>query len=105
MTRLAFTVNSACSRSAERPMRILRFPVPPDRVRDAALRIALVERLLTECLNRQSSLKEEGQRLRASLERLSVLTRDLVRGTESLRRSAGRLRAGHRRIGPPTSPA
>ena len=85
-------------------MKILRFPVHPDPVRDVTERIALVERLLTECLSRQSRLKVDGQRLRVSLERFSALTQDLVRGTESLRRSAGRLRAGQRRIGPPTSP-
>jgi hypothetical protein len=105
LTRRAFTVHSGCSWGAEKPMKILRFPVRPGPGRNVAGRIASVERLLSEYLSRQSSLREDGRRLRASLERLSVLTRDMVRSTELLRRSAGRLGACHRRIGPPAPPA
>jgi len=81
-------------------MKILRFPVGPGIERDLAGHIASVERLLSECRRRRSSLREDGRRLQASLDRLSVLTREMLRGTDSLRRSAGRLRACHRRIGP-----
>jgi len=105
LTRRAFTVHSGCSWSGEKPMKILRFPIRPGPGRNVAGRIASVEWLLSECLSRQSSLREDGRRLRASLERLSVLAHDMVRNTERLRRSAGRLRACHRRIGPPTPPA
>jgi hypothetical protein len=86
-------------------MEILRFPVRPDPGRSVAGRIASVERLLSEYLSRQSNLREEGRRLRASLDRLSLLTRDMVRGTERLRRSARILKTCHGRIGSAVPPA
>ncbi len=86
-------------------MKILPFPIRPEPGRSVAGRIASVERLLTEYLNRQSNLCEEGRRLRASLDRLSLLTRDMVRGTERLRRSVHILKTCHRRIGSAVPPA
>jgi hypothetical protein len=83
-----------------KPMKILRFPVRHPPVGDVAGRIASVETLLSECLSRQSRIHDDGRRLRKSLDRLAVLARDMVRDTENLKRSAGRLRACHRRIGP-----
>ena len=81
-------------------MKILIFPARPGAVAEVAGRLASLERLLSECRERQSSLREDGRRLRVSLERLSSLSRDLLRSTARLRRSAGRLRTCHRRIGP-----
>ena len=88
---------------AKKPMKILDFPVrrrtgPPVRER-----IASVETLLGDCLGRQAALQQEGRRLQESLERLSFLTRDMVRSTERLRHTLGRLRACHRRLRPPSA--
>ena len=85
-------------------MKILRFPVPPFPVRDIAGRIASLETLLSECMSRQSRFHEDGRRLRQSLERLAVLARNMVRDSESLKRSAGRLRACRPRIAPKSPP-
>jgi len=105
LTQKQFTVHSACSRSTVKPMKILRFSPRPGSVRSLAGSIASVETLLSECQRKQSSLREDGRRLRASLDRLATLTRDMVRGTDRLRRSAGRLRECHRWIGPPAPPS
>jgi hypothetical protein len=83
-----------------KPMKILRFPFRHHPVRDVAFRIASVETLLSECLSRQSRVREDGRHLRKSLDRLAMLARNMVRDTESLKISAGRLRTCHRRIGP-----
>ena len=90
---------------AKKPMRILHFPAPRRAVPPVLARIASVASLLSECLGRQSAIGEDGRRLQASLDRLSALTHDMVRSTESLRRSLGRLRACHRKLGPPSAPA
>ncbi|MEK7282931.1 MAG: hypothetical protein AAB249_03905 [Acidobacteriota bacterium] len=87
---------------AEKPLKILNFPGhrrtgPPVRER-----IAVVGTLLGECLGRQAALREDGRRLQASLERLSLLTHDMVRCTERLRHTLGRLRECHRKGGPPS---
>jgi len=81
-------------------MKILPFPARPGAVRDLAVHVASVEKLLLEWRTRQSSLSEDGRRLRVSLDRLSSLSKDLLRNTASLRRSAVRLRGCHRRLGP-----
>jgi len=85
-------------------MKILRFPSRRSPARNVAGRIASVETLLTECLERQSRFREDGRRLRQSLDRLAVLARKMARDTENLKASAGRLRACHRRIGPKFPP-
>jgi hypothetical protein len=81
-------------------MKILRFPVRQARPPLVVSRIATLETLLSECRTRQTHLHEEGRRLKLSLQRLAALTRDLVRSSEDLKRSAGRLRSCHHRIGP-----
>jgi hypothetical protein len=45
-----------------------------------------------KCRDNQTRLRAEGRRLRQALDRLGILSRDLVRSTEDLRRSARRLR-------------
>jgi hypothetical protein len=85
-------------------MKILRFPVRQSPVRDIPGRIASLETLLSECLSRQSRFHEDGRRLRQSLDRLAVLARNMVRDSESLKRSAGRLRACRPRIAPKSPP-
>jgi len=82
-------------------MKILIFPARPGALAGVASRLASLERLLSECRERQSSLREDGRRLRVSLERLSSLSKDLLQSTSRLRRSAGRLRTCHPRFGPP----
>jgi len=85
-------------------MKILRFPVRQDPASSVAERIASVERLLTEWSSRQSDLRENGRRLRVSLERLSLLTGDLLRSTNRLRRSARHLRTCRVRLGSSVPP-
>lgn len=86
--------------NGKKPMQILHFPAPKPRV---ARHIASLEGLLSDCLERQSALREDGRRLQASLERLTALTRDMVRGTVRLRRTLGRLRTCRSRGVPPSS--
>jgi hypothetical protein len=82
-------------------MKTLIFPDRTGAVADVAGRLASLERLLSECRERHSNLREDGRRLCVSLDRLSSLSRDLLRSTARLRRSADRLRTCHRRIRPP----
>ncbi len=87
-----------------KPMKIMRFPVRQSAVRDIPGRIASLETLLSECRSRQSRFHEDGRRLRQSLERLAALARNMVRDSETLKRSAGRLRACRPRIAPKSPP-
>ena len=85
-------------------MKILRFPVrhpPPPRV---VSRIAVLETLLSECRARQVRLHEDERRLRKSLERLAALARDVVRSSERLKHSAGRLRSTRCHAAPKAPP-
>ena len=88
---------------AKKPMKILNFPVRPRTPPPVRRSIASIENLLEECRGRQVSLRQEGRRLRESLERLSLLTGEVIRGSERLRHAIGRLRAfqaGARTEGP-----
>lgn len=88
---------------AKKPMKILNFPVRPRTPPPVRRSIASIENLLEECRGRQVSLRQDGRRLRESLERLSLLTEDVIRGSERLRQALGRLRAcrtGARTEGP-----
>jgi len=87
-----------------KPMKILRFPVRQSPVRDIAGRIASLETLLSECMSRQSRFHEDRRRLSESLDRLAVLARNMARDSESLKRSAGRLRRCRPRIAPKSPP-
>jgi len=90
--------------NTKKPVKILDFQArrrvgPPLREQ-----IASVETLLGDYLGRQAAFQKDGRRLQASLARLSILTRDMVRSTERLRHTLGRLRACHRGPGPPPAP-
>ncbi|OLD62528.1 MAG: hypothetical protein AUI47_12150 [Acidobacteria bacterium 13_1_40CM_2_68_5] len=89
--------------NAEKPMKILNFPASRPRRPRVAEHLASVKTLLSECLERQSALREDGRRLQASLARLTVLTRDMVSRTARLRRTLGRLRDCRGRDNPPTA--
>jgi hypothetical protein len=78
---------------AKKPMKILNFPVRPRTPPPVRRSLASIENLLEECRGRQVSLRQEGRRLRESLDRLSLLTEDVIRGSERLRQALGRLRA------------
>lgn len=87
----------------KKPMKTLNFPARPRRPVTVKRSIASIENLLQECRGRQAALRQDGRRLRKSLERLSLLTEEVIRGSESLRQAAGRLRAcrpGPRAEGP-----
>ncbi|MBI1949868.1 MAG: hypothetical protein HYS34_00705 [Acidobacteria bacterium] len=84
-----------------KPMKILDFPARRRAGPAVRERIASVESLLGDCLGRQAELQQDGRRLQASLDRLSLLTRDMVRSAERLRHTLGRLRACHPWFGPP----
>ena len=77
----------------KKPMKILNFPARPRTLSPARRSLASIEFLLEECRERQASLSQDGRRLRQSLERLSHLTQDVIRGSERLRQAVGRLRA------------
>lgn len=77
---------------SKKPMKILNFPARPRTPAPARRSLASVELLLEECRGRQASLRQDGRRLRLSLERLSLLTQEVIRGSERLRQAAGRLR-------------
>ena len=78
---------------SKKPMKILNFPSRPGKPPAVLGRIASVEILLAECRGRQAELRNDGRRLKASLDRLSLLTREVIRGSERLRRTLHRLRA------------
>jgi len=82
-------------------MTLLRFPTVPRRVPGVTRTLASLEALLAECRDRRESLRLERARLLASLGRLRLLSRRMVRGHDRLRRSLGRLRACHRSLGAP----
>jgi hypothetical protein len=77
-------------------MRIVPFTPRPSRAPQVAERIARVHQLLTDCLSRQSTIREDHQRLQASLGRLRELTREMVRKQDRLKMSLDRLRGIHR---------
>ena len=81
-------------------MKILRFPVRQPPRAPVVSRIAALETLLSECRTRQIRLHEDGRRLKTSLERLAALTRDIARSSETLKRSAGRLKSCRHGVGP-----
>lgn len=88
---------------SKKPMKILNFPVRPRTPSPVHRSIASIENFLEECRGRQASFRQDGRRLRESLERLSLLTEDVIRGSERLRHALGRLRAcqaGSRTEGP-----
>src|SRR2546428_506027 len=97
------TVHSAHPMKVENTMKTLHFPASSPQPPRLARHIASVEILLAECLERQSALREDGRRLKASLERLTALTRDMVRGTVRLKRTVGRLRGCRGRVAPPSA--
>lgn len=87
----------------KKPMKILNFPVRTGTPPPVRRSIASIEDLLEECRGRQVSLRQDGRRLRESLARLSLLTEDVIRGSERLRHALDRLRAcqaGPRPAGP-----
>jgi hypothetical protein len=77
----------------KKPMKILNFPARPPRPPAVGRSIASIETLLAECSGRQAALRDDGRRLRASLDRLSLLTEEVIRGSERLRHALLRLRA------------
>ncbi len=87
----------------KKPMKILDFPARHRVRRPLREGIASVETLLGDYLGRQAAFQQNGRRLQASLARLSLLTRDMVRSTERLRHTLGRLRACHRGPVPPSA--
>jgi len=78
---------------SKKPMKILNFPARAARPPAVSRSIASVETLLAECRGRQAALRDDGRRLQASLDRLSLLTEDVIRGSERLRRTLLRLGA------------
>lgn len=78
---------------SKKPMKILNFPARPRGPAALLKRIASVEILLAECRGRQAEIRNDGRRLRASLDRLSLLTQDVILGSERLRHALRRLRA------------
>ncbi len=89
--------------SVENPMKILNFPASRPRRPRVARHLATVETLLSECLQRQLAIREDGRRLQASLARLTVLMRDMVRDASRLRNTLGRLRTFRGRAIPPAA--
>ncbi|HEV8701656.1 MAG TPA: hypothetical protein VGV60_10340 [Candidatus Polarisedimenticolia bacterium] len=73
-------------------MKILNFPARVPRPPAVSRSIVSVETLLAECRGRQAALRDDGRRLMASLDRLSLLTENLIRGSERLRHTLLRLR-------------
>jgi hypothetical protein len=82
-------------------MTILRFTARRSGAPRIAQRLATLESLLADWRGRQADLREEGQRLLASVRRLRALTRTMIRSQRRLGQSLGRLRSCHRAFGPP----
>jgi hypothetical protein len=80
---------------SKKPMKILNFRARPRLAAPLRGNLASIEVLLAECRGRQSALREDGRRLHKSLKRLSLLTEDVIRGSERLRSALGRLSARH----------
>lgn len=78
---------------SKKPMKILNFPARPRTCAPVRRSLASIETLLEECRGRQAALRDDGRRLRKSLARLSLLTEEVIRGSERLRTALGRLRA------------
>ena len=84
--------------TGEKPMNLLRFPARRPVRSPLAGHLEAVEALLEECRRRQTSMRDEGRRLRGALRRLRVQMGHLALGQSRLGRSLGRLRAVQARM-------